>query len=213
LTGGIASGKSTVARELVTLGVPVVDADEVAREVVTIGSEGLAAVVAELGPDVLAADGSLDRKRVAAQVFADAGARARLNAVLHPRIAARSMERLRELSEAGAPYVVYEAALLVENGIHRMLAALVVVAVSRDSQLARLMERDGLTRADAESRVDSQLPLAEKVTVADYVIDNDGDLARTRAQVRETHLALCARFGRSTVAGAVREVGGIDDDQ
>ena len=195
LTGGIASGKSTVARFFAELGIPVVDADQIAREVVKPGTEGLAAIVAEFGEGVLAADGTLDRKKLGAIVFDDAGARAKLNAITHPRIGAVSAQRVTELSGGGAPYVLYEAALLVENGIHRGLPALVVVSAKRETQLARMIERDGFTEKEAEARLDAQLPLAKKLEVADFVVDNDGDLETTRARVREVHEALLERFG------------------
>lgn len=197
LTGGIASGKSTVARFFAELGIPVVDADRIAREVVEPGSEGLRDIVAEFGEDVLAPDGTLDRKKLAAIVFGDAEARAKLNAITHPRIGALSAQRVTELSESGAPYVVYEAALLVENGIHRGLPALVVVSAKRETQLARMMERDGFTEEEARARLDAQLPLEKKLEVADFVVDNDGDLEATRARVREVHEQLVERFGGS----------------
>ncbi len=194
LTGGIASGKSTVARTFAALGVPIVDADQVAREVVAKGSEGLREIVAAFGEGMLLADGTLDRKALGARVFSDDEARRQLNAITHPRIAARSMERMTEVA-GEAPYVLYEAALLVENGLHHMLAALVVVAASEETQLARMAARDGLDEAAARARIAAQLPLADKVRVADYVIDNDGDRVTTERRVHEVHDALTARFG------------------
>jgi dephospho-CoA kinase len=193
LTGGIASGKSTVARFFAELGVPIVDADQVAREVVKKGTEGLAEVVAEFGEGILDEDGSLDRKALGDRVFADQTARKRLEAILHPRIAARSAEKMAELGD-GASYVVYEAPLIVENGLHRAMAALVVVSLDEEIQLARLMARDGIDEEAARARVAAQLPLRDKVAVADYVIDNGGDVEATRARVREVHEALIARF-------------------
>ena len=195
LTGGIACGKSTVAGFFAELGVPVVDADRVAREVVEPGTEGLAEIVRAFGEGVLAPDGSLDRKRLGERVFADESARRTLNAITHPRIAVRSAEKIAEAGKSGAPYVIYEAALLVENGIHRALDALVVVTVAPEVQLARLVARDGIDEEAARARVASQLPLAEKVKVADYVIDNGGSLDETRRATEETHRALARRFG------------------
>jgi len=195
LTGGIACGKSTVAAQLAELGVPIVDADALAREVVAPGTPGLAAIVERFGPDVLLADGSLDRKKLGERVFSDPDARRALNAITHPRIAAAGLEKLRALADHPAPYRVYEAALLVENGMAKAFAALVVVTVDEATQLARLMARDGSTEDEARARIASQLPLAKKVEVADHVIDNSGAPAATRAQVHALHDTLVARFG------------------
>lgn len=195
LTGGIACGKSTVAGFFAELGIPIVDADRIARDVVAPGSEGLADVVTTFGSGVLLPDGSLDRKKLGELVFSDTAARATLNAITHPRIAAESAARLGELSETDVPYVLYEAALLVENGIHRALPVLVVVTASPDTQLRRLMDREGIDETAAKSRIRAQLPLAEKVAVADHVIDNDGALDATRARTREVHQQLLTSFG------------------
>jgi dephospho-CoA kinase len=195
LTGGIASGKSSVAALLAHEGIPIVDADALAREVVAPGSSGLAAIVERFGNHVLLEDGSLDRKKLGDLVFSDPEARRALNAITHPRIAAAGMEKLRALADHPAPYRVYEAALLVENGLTKAFAALVVVRVDEATQLARLMARDGSSEADARARIASQLPLAEKVAVADFVIDNSGDPEATRVQVRALHETLCERFG------------------
>ena len=198
LTGGIACGKSTVAGFFAELGVPIVDADRIARAVVAPGTDGLAEIVRELGPGVLTADGSLDRKKLADRVFADDATRAKLNAITHPRIAAESAQRIVELEGSGAPYVIYEAALLVETGIHRALSVLVVVTVPPDVQLRRLTERDELDEDGARARIAAQLPLSEKVKAADYVIDNGGSRDATRARTREVHAELSARFGGET---------------
>lgn len=182
LTGGIASGKSTVARLLVEEGVPVVDADEVSRAVVVPGSDGLAAVVEAFGRDVLAADGTLDRKALGARVFADADARARLNGILHPRIAAESARRIAALEAEGHALACYDAALLVERGLADAFRPLVVVAAAPAVQRARLVARDGLTEAEADERLAAQAPVAVKIAAADHVIDNDGSLAELRAR-------------------------------
>lgn len=197
LTGGIASGKSTVGRIFRELGVHVVDADLVAREVVAKGSEGLAEVVRTFGEGVLAADGSLDRKKMGALVFADPEKRKQLEAITHPRIAARSMADLAALAQRGDPYGIYEAALLVENGSYRMMSALVVVAASAETQVRRVMARDGFSAAEAQARLAAQLPLSEKVAVADHVIWNDGDEQALRARTEEVHRALAERFGEA----------------
>jgi dephospho-CoA kinase len=193
LTGGIASGKSTVARAFAARGVPVVDADQLAREVVAPGTEGLAEIVATFGSDVLLADGELDRKALGARVFHDAGLRQKLNAITHPRIARLSAQRLASI-DVTAPYAIYEAALIVENGLHRAMQALIVVALAPEVQRARMITRDGLSEDEAVRRIEAQAPLAKKLEVADYVIDNSGELAELSRRVDEVHRALLERL-------------------
>ena len=195
LTGGLASGKSTVAARFRARGVPVIDADQIAREVVEPGSEGLARVVEAFGEGVLAPDGSLDRGRLADLVFAAPERRRALNSILHPRIAARSAERIAALDAAGERLACYEAALLVENHLADAFRPLVVVAVSPDVQLARAMARDGSTEEQARARVAAQLPLATKIAAADHVIDNAGDPAATERRADEVLEAIRAREG------------------
>jgi len=195
LTGGIASGKSAVAARLRERGVPVIDADVLAREVVSPGSEGVAAVAAELGADVLAADGSLDRKKVAALVFGDEAKLGRLNAILHPRIAALSARRTAELAGRGEPLACYEAALLVENGLADAFRPLVVVAAPEAAQIARASARDATDEASVRARIAAQLPLAEKVRAADVVVHNDGSLEDLRARADDALDAVCRRVG------------------
>jgi len=195
LTGGIASGKSSATRALRELGVVVVDADQLAREVVERGSEGLAEVVAAFGEGVLAKDGSLDRERLAAVVFGDEAARKRLQAITHPRIGRLSAERIAQGLASPSPYVVYDAPLLVEVGAHRGLDALIVVAASEAHQVARAQARDGMTEEQARARIAAQVPLARKMEVADYVIDNDGTPEQLVQRVRAVHEAILARFG------------------
>jgi len=185
LTGGLASGKSTVGRMFRERGIPVIDADLLAREVVEKGSEGLAAVVAAFGPDILLPDGSLDRARVAAIVFPDADKRRLLNSIVHPRIGALSAQRVAEAEAQGHKLACYEAALLVENKLTEVFRPLVVVAVPEEVQVTRAMARDSATEEQARSRVAAQLPLAAKVAVADFVIDTSGPLAATEKRVDE----------------------------
>jgi dephospho-CoA kinase len=199
LTGGIASGKSTVARMFEELGVPVVDADAIAREVVEPGQPAHAEILEAFGNELLAPDGTIDRPKLGAIVFRDPQARGRLNAITHPRIAQLSGERMGALQKGSHPYVIYEAALLVENGVYKAFDALVVVAASRAAQLHRLRARDGWTEAEAQARMDAQLPLESKLEVADHAIHNDGDLDETRRRVQEVHEALLQRFGRRAV--------------
>lgn len=195
LTGGIASGKSTVARFLRELGVAVVDADALAREVVAKGTPGLAEVIEAFGSDVLAADGSLDRAKLAQRVFSDTEARAKLTAITHPKIAALSAERIGLALRTQTPYVVYEAALLVETGIHSGMNALVVVGTDEATQVGRAVARDGMTVEASRARIAAQAPLAAKLAVADYVIHNDGDLDALRASTHAVHEQILARFG------------------
>lgn len=193
LTGGIAAGKSTVAELFRALGARVLDADKLAREVVLPGSEGLAAIRVAFGDDVLAQDGSLDRKKLGALVFGDDAKRTVLEQITHPRIAALSMQRMAEIATSDAPYGLYEAALLVEKGTHNMMAGLIVVASSEAQRLARVMARDALDEAGARARIAAQMPQAEKIAVADWVIWNDGDLETLKARVVEVHEALTRR--------------------
>ncbi|AUX43032.1 dephospho-CoA kinase [Sorangium cellulosum] len=202
LTGGLGSGKSTVAARFRAQGLPVIDADALARDVVAKGTEGLAEVVRALGPEVLLPDGSLDRARVAAVVFADEAKRRQLNAIVHPRIAALTAERAAALEARGEPLACYEAALLVENRIADVFRPLVVVAVPEEVQIARAMARDGATEGQVRARLAAQRPLADKVAVADYVIDNAGDRAATERQADDVLAAIRARFG-----GAVKTAG------
>ncbi len=193
LTGGIAAGKSTVSRAFEALGVPIVDADLLAREVVEPGTEGLAEIVRVFGADVLQADGRLDRKALGARVFADAALRAKLNAITHPRIALAAAQRMQAIAKLQVPYAMYEAALIVENGMHRGMHALVVVSVDELTQLERLKLRDGLTHDEALARVAAQAPLAHKLAAADFVIDNSTHRDLTLSRVNEVHDALLAR--------------------
>jgi dephospho-CoA kinase len=194
LTGGIASGKSSVGRALSARGVQVVDADQLARDVVVAGSEGLAEIVRAFGDTMLRADGSLDRERLGARVFHDPEARKHLNAITHPRIARLSGERIATAMQTASPYVVYEAALLVETGAHRGLSALLVVAAAPEVQLARMMARDGLDETAAQARLAAQAPLEAKLAAANYVIHNDTDLSELERQIERVHAELCQRF-------------------
>lgn len=190
LTGGIASGKSTVAAMFAALGAPVVDADALARRVVEPGQPALAEIAQRFGPEVLRPDGALDRKRLGELVFADPVARRALEAITHPRIAAAGRDEMARHAAAGAPACIYEAALIVENQLHLGMDGLVVVAVPETVQLARLIARDGLDEAAARARLAAQLPLADKVAVSTWVIDNGGALEDTEAQVAEVWRAM-----------------------
>ena len=191
LTGGIATGKSTVAGVFRRLGAVVVDADRLAREVVAPGEPALAEIAREFGPKVLQPDGTLDRKRLGAIVFGDAGRRRRLEAITHPAIRARFLARLQALTDEGFDgLVVFDAPVMIESGGYRAMDRLVVVVTDEATQLARLMARDGISRGQALDRIRSQMPLADKARLADHVIDNSGDRAATEARTRAVHAAL-----------------------
>jgi dephospho-CoA kinase len=196
LTGGLASGKSTVAARFRSLGLPVLDADQLAREVVAPGTDGLRAVVERFGAAVLLLDGGLDRAKVASLVFADPEARRALNAIVHPRIGALTVERTQALEAQGETLACYEATLLVENKLAAAFRPLVVVSAPEDVQIARAMARDDATREQAAARIAAQLPLAEKVAAADYVIDNAGGRAETERQADAVLAAIRERFGK-----------------
>ncbi|MCO5985426.1 dephospho-CoA kinase [Actinoallomurus spadix] len=183
LTGGIGSGKSEVSRRLAEHGAVVVDADAVAREVVEPGTPGLAEVVAEFGEGVLLPDGSLDRERLGSIVFADEERRARLNAIVHPRVG----ERMRELVERapGDAIVVYDVPLIAENGLAGMYDLVVVVDTPVEEQVRRLTGRRGMTEADARARIAAQATRERRLEIADRVIDNSGTLERLAGQVDE----------------------------
>lgn len=194
LTGGIASGKSTVGRLFRELGVHVVDADLIARSVVAQGTEGFVEVVREFGEEILGPDGSLDRKRLGEIVFSDEAKRRKLEAITHARIAQQSMAELAALGARGDIYGIYEAALLIETGSHRMMQAVVLVASKPEVQLYRIMTRDALSEKEARARMAAQWPLEKKMELADYVIWNDGSIAELQSSVADVHAALLARF-------------------
>ena len=183
LTGGIASGKSTVARMLERLGAAVIDADLLAREVVMPGEPAHHAIVEAFGPEVLQPDGTIDRQRLGQIVFADPASRRRLEEITHPAIGRRAEELLAALRAAGTEVAVYMAALLIEAKVTSRVHEVWVVYVDRDTQLKRLMERDGMGRDEARARIGAQMPMEEKARRGVVVIDNSGDLHRTEEQV------------------------------
>jgi len=205
LTGGIASGKSTVTGFFRDLGAVVIDADVIAREVVAKGSDGLKAIEETFGSEVIARDGTLDRKALGALVFSDEAKRRELEQITHPRIGQLMWQRASEAFADGSHWVLYDAALLVENGIHQMLDSLVVVSVSPDTQLTRLMARDSSSEGEATARISSQLPLADKVAAADYVIDNGGTREDTRARVKEVYAIIDEAVRTHSTAKPQRE--------
>ncbi len=183
LTGGIGSGKSTVAGAIRDAGIPVIDADILAREVVAPG-EPAHAEIAAAWPEVISPDGAVDRKKLATRVFSDPAARARLEAITHPRIRARALAAARALEAGGHRLAFYEAALIVEAGGQGDFDGLVVVSAREEQQVERICARDGLGPAEARARLRTQLPLEEKRRAATHVIDNSGGREDTRRHVR-----------------------------
>ncbi|HMK73858.1 MAG TPA: dephospho-CoA kinase [Myxococcaceae bacterium] len=182
LTGGIGSGKSTVTQMFRALGAEVIDADELAREVVRPGQPALAEIARRF-PGAVDPGGRLDRAALGARIFADPEERAALNAIVHPRIQAEVRRRTEALARAGTEVVLYDAALLIENGLERSLDGVIVVWVPPETQRQRLMARDGLDRAGAEERIRAQMPLDEKRALATWVVDNTGGRDETLRQV------------------------------
>jgi dephospho-CoA kinase len=193
LTGSIAVGKSHVSKLLAKFGCHVLDADQTAREVVAPGTQGLAEIVAAFGPEVLRDDGTLDRARLGAVVFADEQARLRLNALLHPLIMRAQDEWLSACAAADPQGIgVIDAALMIESGGYRRFDKLIVVHCRPEVQLERLMRRERLTREAAEQRIAAQMSQAEKMRYADFLIDTSGDYAETRTRTRTVYEQLRA---------------------
>jgi len=186
LTGSIAVGKSFVLGVLKELGCHVLDADEVAREVVRPGTAGLQAVVEAFGKEILGSDGTLDRSMLGAIVFADADKRKQLNSILHPFIIAAQDEELAGLERKDPEGIaVVDAALMIESGGYRRFDKLIVVYCEPDVQLQRLVKRDQLSLEDAQRRISSQMPQEEKKSYADFLIDTSGSFESTRQQVED----------------------------
>ena len=196
LTGGIASGKSTVARRLAEHGAVIVDADQVARQIVEPGEPALARIVEEFGPGVLAADGSLDRPALGAVVFGDPEGRLKLNAITHPAVSERS-HALFAAAAAADPdaVVVYDVPLLVEAGRTDEFDLVVVVHAPAETRITRMIEHRGMTCEEAQRRLSSQATDAERLAVADVVIDADGTLDETLIQADALWENLRARVG------------------
>ncbi|MFE5945553.1 dephospho-CoA kinase [Streptomyces sp. NPDC056480] len=183
LTGGIGAGKSEVSRLLVSYGAVLIDADRIAREVVEPGTPGLAAVVEAFGEDVLTAEGTLDRPKLGSIVFADADRLATLNAIVHPLVGARSAELERRAGTGDV--VVHDVPLLTENGLAPLYDLVVVVDASPETQLDRLVRLRGMAESEARARMSAQATRAQRLDVADLVIDNDGPLDALERQVRK----------------------------
>ena len=188
LTGGIATGKSTVSRLFVECGARLIDADVLARKAVEPGRPACREIAAAFGNEMLRADGSVDRELLGAVVFGDPAKRARLEAIIHPYVFAEEARLFREITaEDPRAVVLFDAALLIETGAHKRKDRVIVVTAGERTQLRRLMERNRLTEEEARRRIRSQMPLAEKATVADYVIDGTLPVEQLRAEVRRIY--------------------------
>ena len=186
LTGGIASGKSTVSGMFRELGVPVIDADVIAREVVAPGSRALEAIVDAFGEEVLTEEKSLNRARLGEIVFSEPAKKKVLEGILHPEIIAEQDRRLKGLEREGrTPVAIVDAAVMIESGSWKRFDSLVVVDCDESQQIGRLRLRNGMNEEEAVRRVNAQMPLSEKVKYADHVIDNRGSIDDTRKQVEE----------------------------
>ncbi|HEY4554592.1 MAG TPA: dephospho-CoA kinase [Bacillaceae bacterium] len=183
LTGGIASGKSTVSNMLRTRGFAIADADIAAREVVEPGEEAYARIVETFGKEILLNDGSIDRTKLGSIIFHDEKKRQRLNAIVHPAVRERMNEWKEEALSAGKQTVIYDIPLLYESNLVHLVDKTMLVYVDEEVQLSRLMERNSLTEEEARARIASQLPLPDKKEWADAVIDNNGTLEDTERQV------------------------------
>ncbi|CDR11627.1 dephospho-CoA kinase [Streptomyces iranensis] len=191
LTGGIGAGKSEVSRILTSLGAVLIDSDRIAREVVEPGTPGLAAVVAEFGPEVLTADGRLDRPRLGGIVFNDLQRLSALNAIIHPLVRDRSAE----LQSAAAPdaVVVHDVPLLAENKLAPLYDLVMVVDATPETQLDRLVRLRGMAEDEARARMAAQATRAERLAIADVVIDNDGPIEALEPQVGKVWADLVRR--------------------
>lgn len=191
LTGGIASGKSVVSNMLRDLGASIIDADEISREVMIPHTKCWEEVIASYGSELLLEDLTIDRKKLAISVFKDSKKIKKLNRIVHPYIMQRIEEMIDEIRDKDPQaLVIVDAALLVETGVYKHYDKLIVVYVNKETQLKRLIIRDAMSEEEAESRIDLQSPLTEKLKVADYIIENEGSLSKTREEVEKVYKAL-----------------------
>ncbi len=185
LTGGIATGKSTVTAMLREFGAKIINADDLARVIVQPGKEAWKEIVSAFGNDIIRPDKTIDRERLRKIIFEDPKARAKLNDITHPRIRALALIRAQELAAKGSEVVIYEAPLLFENEAHTWLSPIIVVSCDDETQRRRLKARDKLSDPEIDQHIQAQMPLTEKKGLADYVIENDGDLDDLKRQVRD----------------------------
>ncbi|QOY33931.1 dephospho-CoA kinase [Anaerobacillus isosaccharinicus] len=183
LTGGIASGKSTVSNMLKDVGIPIVDADVTAREVVEKGEPALGKIIELFGTEILNTEGSLDRKKLGAIVFNDEKKRLTLNDIVHPAIRKRMLEKVEQLKQLGHETIVMDIPLLFESKLTYMVEKIIVVYIDPDLQKARLQKRDQFSEDEALARISAQMPLTEKIALADEVIHNDRSIDETKEQL------------------------------
>jgi dephospho-CoA kinase len=190
LTGGIGTGKSHVRAVFAALGVPTIDADTLARDVVAHGTPGFEAVVAKFGRGILTGDGDLDRRKLGAMVFADSAVRRELEAILHPAIRGAIDQWFASLDQSAQPFAIADIPLLYEVGLDKEYDEVIVTSCTPETQVKRIMARDNLDAVEVQRRLDAQLPIAEKVKRATYVIDTNGSLVQTNAQVHALYKKL-----------------------
>ncbi|KXZ13668.1 dephospho-CoA kinase [Bacillus nakamurai] len=183
LTGGIASGKSTVARMLIDKGITVIDADIIAKQAVEKGMPAYRQIIEAFGKEILLENGELDRRKLGSIVFTNEQKRLMLNNIVHPAVRAEMMKQRDEAVSRHEPFVVLDIPLLYESELEYLVDKVIVVTVTKETQLKRLMERNSLTEEEALSRITSQMPLADKTKRADNVIDNSGSVEKTKQQL------------------------------
>jgi dephospho-CoA kinase len=204
LTGGIASGKSTVAAMLAEAGARIVDADRIAHQVVLKGGPAWQDIVDHFGSGILARDGQIDREALGAIVFSDTEAKKALNGIVHPRVFETMAQEIQSLAEAHpGDLIIMDVPLLIESGLHASLPIVILVYVPETMQQERLMRRDGLNAADAAARIRAQMPIDAKRAHAHYIVDNTGDLDATRRQVLDIYRKILS--GAPPLKAAVRQ--------
>jgi len=195
LTGGIATGKSTITGMLRERGIPVIDADQIARDVVEPGKPAYEAIVAHFGREILLADGQIDRKKLGEIVFSDELERQKLNAIVHPEVRRVMREEAETAEKNGASIVFMDIPLLFESKLQHMVDKIVVVYAPAHMQLARMMERDELQEEQAQKRLRAQFPIDQKKADADFLIDNSGSREEAERQVEEMLSAIRSEIG------------------
>ena len=185
LTGGIGAGKSSVAGMFQDSGIPVVLADDVGRQVVSMGSEGLSAIVTSFGADMLDSTGGLDRKKLGQMVFSDSAKRSQLESILHPLVLDHSRKLFVQLEQAGNQVIVYESALLFETKRHIEMKGVILVVACEEVRIARVQARDGSDQEDVRRRMQAQMAEEDKRKLSDYIIQNDGDMQKLADQVND----------------------------
>lgn len=185
LTGGIASGKSTVSNWLLSHGYPVIDADIAARKVVEPGMPALVKITEAFGDDILLPDGTLNRKKLGSIIFENEEKRQTLNTIVHPAVRAWMKQEMERAFEEGASIVIMDIPLLFESKLTHMVEETILVYVTKETQLKRLMKRDGYMEADALARIHAQMPIDKKRELADYIVDNNGPVSETIEQIKQ----------------------------